>query len=95
MMPSTSKKQHNFMEAIAHSPSFAKKVGGVLPDRRELRLAWVNTKDAFKPDWYWSGEKHASDSDSAWMQHFYNGGQHYYDTGGQYRARAVRRLEIQ
>jgi len=27
MMPSTSKKQHNFMEAIAHSPSFAKKVG--------------------------------------------------------------------
>lgn len=27
MMPSTSRKQHNFMEAIAHSPSFAKKVG--------------------------------------------------------------------
>jgi hypothetical protein len=26
-MPSTNKKQHNFMEAIAHSPSFAKKVG--------------------------------------------------------------------
>jgi hypothetical protein len=26
-MPSTSKKQHNFMEAIAHSPSFAKKAG--------------------------------------------------------------------
>ena len=26
-MPSTSKAQHNFMEAIAHSPSFAKKVG--------------------------------------------------------------------
>jgi len=27
MMPSKSAKQHNFMEAIAHSPSFAKKVG--------------------------------------------------------------------
>ena len=27
MMPSVSKKQHNFMEAIAHSPSFAKKAG--------------------------------------------------------------------
>ena len=27
MMPSSSAKQHNFMEAIAHSPSFAKKVG--------------------------------------------------------------------
>lgn len=26
-MPSKSTKQHNFMEAIAHSPSFAKKVG--------------------------------------------------------------------
>jgi hypothetical protein len=27
MMPSTSKKQHNFMEAIAHNKAFAKKVG--------------------------------------------------------------------
>ena len=27
MMPSTSKKQHNFMAAIANSPSFAKKSG--------------------------------------------------------------------
>lgn len=26
-MPSTSKKQHNFMAAIAHSPTFAKKAG--------------------------------------------------------------------
>ena len=26
-MPSKSKKQHNFMEAIAHSPAFAKKAG--------------------------------------------------------------------
>ena len=26
-MPSKSTKQHNFMEAIAHSPSFAKKAG--------------------------------------------------------------------
>ena len=26
-MPSTSAKQHRFMAAIAHSPSFAKKVG--------------------------------------------------------------------
>jgi len=26
-MPSSSKAQHNFMEAIAHSPSFAKKAG--------------------------------------------------------------------
>jgi len=26
MMPSTSKKQHNLMEAVAYNPSFAKKV---------------------------------------------------------------------
>lgn len=26
-MPSVSSKQHRFMEAIAHSPGFAKKVG--------------------------------------------------------------------
>lgn len=26
-MPSSSKKQHNFMEAVKHSPAFAKKVG--------------------------------------------------------------------
>jgi hypothetical protein len=26
-MPTTSKKQHNFMEAVAHNPLFAKKVG--------------------------------------------------------------------
>ena len=26
-MPSTSPKQHRFMEAVAHSPSFAKKAG--------------------------------------------------------------------
>jgi len=27
MMPSTSKKQHNFMAAVAHNPAFAKKAG--------------------------------------------------------------------
>jgi hypothetical protein len=26
-MPSTSKKQHNFMQAVAHNPLFAKKAG--------------------------------------------------------------------
>lgn len=26
-MPSVSKKQHNFMEAVSHSPEFAKKAG--------------------------------------------------------------------
>jgi hypothetical protein len=26
-MPSVSRRQHNFMEAVAHSPEFAKKAG--------------------------------------------------------------------
>jgi hypothetical protein len=26
-MPTVSRKQHNFMEAVAHSPAFAKKAG--------------------------------------------------------------------
>lgn len=26
-MPSTSQKQHNFMEAVAHDPAFAKRAG--------------------------------------------------------------------
>jgi len=26
-VPSTSRKQHNFMEAVAHNPAFSKKVG--------------------------------------------------------------------
>ena len=26
-MPSVSEKQHNFMEAVAHNPAFAKKAG--------------------------------------------------------------------
>jgi len=38
-MPSTSKKQHNFMEAIAHSPSFAKKVGVPQPVGKDFSNA--------------------------------------------------------
>jgi hypothetical protein len=38
-MPSTSKKQHNFMEAIAHSPSFAKKAGVPMSVGKEFNQA--------------------------------------------------------
>ena len=38
-MPSTSKKQHNFMAAIAHSPSFAKKVGVPMSVGKEFNQA--------------------------------------------------------
>jgi hypothetical protein len=38
-MPSSSKKQHNFMEAIAHSPAFARKVGVPQSVGREFSTA--------------------------------------------------------
>ena len=38
-MPSSSKKQHNFMAAIAHSPSFAKKVGVPMSVGKEFNNA--------------------------------------------------------
>jgi hypothetical protein len=45
-MPSTSKKQHNFMEAIAHSPSFAKKVGVPQSVGKDFSTADKNRKFA-------------------------------------------------
>ena len=38
-MPSTSKKQHNFMEAVAHSPEFAKKAGVPLTVGKDFAAA--------------------------------------------------------
>lgn len=74
---------------------WAKKVGAELPTRREQSMLFANLKEHFQPRWYWSGERHASGSDSAWGQSFDYGGQYYYNTNDQVRARAVRRLEIQ
>jgi len=45
-MPSSSKKQHNFMEAIAHSPSFAKKVGVPQSVGKDFSTADKNRKFA-------------------------------------------------
>jgi hypothetical protein len=78
-------------EALA----WAKKAGGALPTRRELRLLWVNAKDQFKPDWYWSGEQHAADSDYAWCQDFFNGDQGSVTASNRLRARAVRQIAIE
>jgi len=38
-MPSTSDKQHNFMAAVAHNPSFAKKVGVPQPVGKDFNNA--------------------------------------------------------
>ena len=43
-MPTTSKKQHNFMAAIANSPSFAKKVGVPQSVGKEFSNADKNRK---------------------------------------------------
>ena len=74
---------------------FAKKAGGELPTRREQSLLFANLKDQFKPAWYWSGEQHASFSDSAWLQYFNDGHQDDNHLSYQGRARAVRRLPIE
>lgn len=75
--------------------AWAKKQGGELPTRREQSLLLANLKEHFQSDWYWSGERHASDSDCAWGQLFINGNQLLWGRSNRYRARAVRRLEIQ
>ena len=38
-MPSTSKKQHKFMEAVAHNPAFAKKAGVPQPVGKDFSNA--------------------------------------------------------
>ena len=69
-------------------------IGGELPNRREQALLYANLKDQFQPQWYWSCEQYASDSYYAWSQYFYYGSQGYVSTCNEFRARAVRRLEI-
>ena len=75
-----------FDEAVA----WAKRQGGELPSRREQSLLYANLKSEFKPEWYWSGEKHTDDA-WAWYQSFLNGVQYYTPKYCQLRARAVRR----
>ena len=73
---------------------WAKEQGGELPTRREQSLLFVNGKQHFEPDWYWSGEQHASEPSYAWCQNFDNGLQYDDHIGSQCRARSVRRLPI-
>ena len=56
-MPSTSKKQHNFMEAVAHSPKFAAKAGVptkvgkdfAAADKKQLKFAKGGSMKSAKP----------------------------------------------
>jgi hypothetical protein len=74
--------------------TFAAKIGGELPTRREQALLYANLKHEFKPNWYWSGEQHAADDGYAWGQSFFSGLQSNDTKSAKLRARAVRRLPI-
>jgi hypothetical protein len=73
---------------------WAKEQGGDLPNRVEAALLFNQSKDQFKPEWYWTNEQHASYSVYAWFQHFYDGSQSNDSKLYELRARAVRRLAI-
>lgn len=70
---------------------WAKSLDADLPNRREQRLLFVNAKEHFEADWYWSSEQHASNSGYAWYQYFGNGYQYGHNKDDELRARAVRR----
>jgi hypothetical protein len=73
---------------------WAKELGGDLPSRAELILLYENHPDKFEQRSYWSNTQHASLSDYAWYQLFYDGGQDNWLKYDELRARAVRRLVI-
>ncbi len=76
------------------SLEWARSIGGDLPDRMEQALLYNFMRDEFKPEAYWSNTQHASDSDYAWYQNFFDGIQYSYHKLGELRARAVRRSII-
>lgn len=65
-----------------------------LPTRREQRLLFVNAREHFQEEWYWSGEQHAAHSDNAWVQDFGDGYQDDDWKDDEYRVLAVRRIVI-
>ena len=73
---------------------WAAKQGGELPTRQEQALLYANLKSHFKPQWYWSGQAHETDSSWAWFQNFTCGYQSSTRKDNECRARAVRRLPI-
>lgn len=71
-----------------------KAVGGEAPDRLESALAYAEIRDAFQEAAYWTREPHASAPEYAWIQGFAVGGQGYWSTDHEFRARAFRRLPL-
>jgi hypothetical protein len=75
---------------------WAKSIGGDLPTRAELVIAYEQHRDQFQKDAYWSNTPDSDPGYSgwAWFQNFLYGYQGYYPQGYEFRARAVRRLSI-
>lgn len=80
---------------LADAMTWAESICGELPNRVESALLFATLKDQFDAAWYWTREEHASDSGCAWIQTFNDGYQSYSHEATKFRARAVRRLEIQ
>ena len=73
---------------------WAKSIGGDLPTRAELVVAYEKHCDQFQRTAYWSNtpDDDPDYSGWAWYQLFHYGGQTISDKGYRFRARAVRRL---
>ena len=75
---------------------WAKSIGGDLPTRAELVIAYEQHRDQFKAAAYWSNTPDTDPGYSgwAWYQDFYYGSQGTNLQYDRFRARAVRRLSI-
>ncbi|MDC6132003.1 DUF1566 domain-containing protein [Burkholderia gladioli] len=75
---------------------WAKSIGGDLPTRAELVIAYEQHRDQFQDEAYWSNTPDTDPGYSgwAWCQDFDYGNQVSYRQSVELRARAVRRLSI-
>jgi hypothetical protein len=73
---------------------WCKSVGGVLPTREILLLAFMDKdiRDSFANDAYWSSSE--DNSGNAWNQDFSNGLQYNYAKYNTYLVRAVKAIKI-
>jgi hypothetical protein len=110
MLDQDTKSEYALVSAVEHqhdSGTFAElqdyakslKIHGFsdfrMPDRRELRMQWINAKPGqFKAEWYWSGEQAARVSAYAWSQDFSLGDQLNWPKYSRCRGCAVRRVPI-
>ncbi|WP_186107305.1 DUF1566 domain-containing protein [Burkholderia gladioli] len=75
---------------------WAKSIGGDLPTRAELVIAYERYRDQFRRSIYWSNTPDTDPGYSgwAWCQTFHDGLQLSDPQSNEFRARAVRRLSI-